>query len=105
MYACVCEFVPSQMELSWSANGRDTGSLVTPIPPYSYAYSRAQTCSSIPPVLFHRPRSLPIPGFGLKNVLLLREPAQANKIAELAAGKKVVVIGTSFIGEGAVGVV
>lgn len=42
---------------------------------------------------------MPIPGFQLENVFLLREPAEANKIAQLAAGKNVVVIGTSFIGE------
>ena len=47
----------------------------------------------------YRPRSLPIPGFDSENVFLLREPAEANRIAELANGKKVVVIGTSFIGE------
>ena len=29
---------------------------------------------------------------------LLREPAQANAIAQNASGKKVVIIGTSFIG-------
>ena len=40
-----------------------------------------------------------MPGFQLENVLLLREPAQANAIATAAEGKKVVVIGTSFIGE------
>lgn len=50
-------------------------------------------------MILYRPRSLPIPGFDLENVFLLREPMQANKIAEVAAGKKVVVIGTSFIGE------
>ena len=50
-------------------------------------------------VFFYRPRTLPIPGFDLENVFLLREPAQANQIAQLAVGKKVVIIGTSFIGE------
>ena len=45
-----------------------------------------------------RPRTLPIPGFDLENVFLLRDPSQANKIAEHAIGKNVVVIGTSFIG-------
>lgn len=45
-----------------------------------------------------RPRTLPIPGFDLENVFLLRDPSQANKIAEMGAGKNVVVIGTSFIG-------
>ncbi|XP_064382581.1 apoptosis-inducing factor 3-like [Halichondria panicea] len=45
-----------------------------------------------------KPRSLPIPGFQLDNVFLLRDPAQGNKIAESAVGKNVVIIGTSFIG-------
>ena len=45
----------------------------------------------------HRPRTLPVPGF--HNVLLLRDPTQANAIATSAEGKRVVVIGTSFIGE------
>lgn len=45
-----------------------------------------------------KPRSLPIPGFDLKNIFLLREPHQANNIASSAAGKRVVIIGTSFIG-------
>jgi len=40
-----------------------------------------------------------VPGFQLGNVFLLREPTQANEIAELAKDKKVVIIGTSFIGE------
>ena len=46
----------------------------------------------------HRPRSLPVPGFE-GNVLLLRDPAQANAIATMAEGKRVIVIGTSFIGK------
>ena len=46
----------------------------------------------------HRPRSLPVPGFE-GNVLLLRDPTQANAIASTAEGKRVVVIGTSFIGK------
>ena len=46
-----------------------------------------------------RPRTLPIPGFDLENVFLLREPSHANQIAELSVGKKVVIIGTSFIGQ------
>lgn len=44
-----------------------------------------------------KPRTLPVPGFQ-DHVLLLRDPAQANAIATMAEGKKVVVIGTSFIG-------
>ena len=53
-----------------------------------------------PPCLksYLRPRTLPIPGFDLENVFLLRDPSQANKIAEMGVGKNVVVIGTSFIG-------
>ena len=38
----------------------------------------------------HRPRTLPVPGF--ERVFLLRDPAQANGIAEAAADKKVVLI-------------
>ncbi|XP_003386312.1 PREDICTED: apoptosis-inducing factor 3-like [Amphimedon queenslandica] len=43
-----------------------------------------------------KPRTLPVPGFD--NVCLLREPSQANDIATNAKDKRVVVIGTSFIG-------
>ncbi|XP_078337500.1 apoptosis-inducing factor 3-like isoform X4 [Crassostrea virginica] len=45
-----------------------------------------------------RPRVLPIPGKDLQNVYQLRTPEDANKIAEHAAGKNVVIIGSSFIG-------
>ncbi|XP_077995497.1 apoptosis-inducing factor 3-like isoform X2 [Glandiceps talaboti] len=45
-----------------------------------------------------RPRVLPIPGHDLENVCLLRTPDDANKIAKLAKGKRVVIVGTSFIG-------
>jgi len=50
--------------------------------------------------LFHhfRPRVLPIPGVDLENVFSLRTPDDANKIAAAAAGKNVVIIGSSFIG-------
>ena len=58
------------------------------------AYAHTHTLS-----YFHRPRSLPIAGFDLDNVFLLREPYQANQIAEAAEGKNVVIIGTSFIGQ------
>lgn len=44
------------------------------------------------------PRVLPIPGKDLQNVYQLRTPEDANKIAEQAAGKNVVIIGSSFIG-------
>nr|XP_006821120.1 PREDICTED: apoptosis-inducing factor 3-like [Saccoglossus kowalevskii] len=44
------------------------------------------------------PRVLPIPGHDLKNVCLLRTPDDANFIADHAKGKKVVIVGTSFIG-------
>jgi NAD(P)H-nitrite reductase large subunit len=49
-------------------------------------------------VYFSRPRQLPIPGADFDNVCLLRTPDDANKIAEAAKGKKVVIIGSSFIG-------
>ncbi|XP_074637189.1 apoptosis-inducing factor 3-like isoform X1 [Acropora palmata] len=45
-----------------------------------------------------RPRSLNVPGSDLQNIFLLRSPEDANKIADFAQGKKVVIIGTSFIG-------
>lgn len=45
-----------------------------------------------------RPRTLPIAGTDLQNVCILRTPDDANFIAEKAAGKKVVIIGSSFIG-------
>lgn len=45
-----------------------------------------------------RPRMLPIPGTDLQNVYQLRTPEDANQIAERAAGKNVVIIGSSFIG-------
>ena len=48
--------------------------------------------------IFFRPRQLPIPGADFDNVCLLRTPDDANKIAEAAKGKKVVIIGSSFIG-------
>ncbi|CAC5382000.1 AIFM3 [Mytilus coruscus] len=45
-----------------------------------------------------KPRQLPINGADFENVCLLRTPDDANKIAETAKGKKVVIIGSSFIG-------
>ncbi|XP_053375535.1 apoptosis-inducing factor 3-like isoform X2 [Mercenaria mercenaria] len=45
-----------------------------------------------------QPRVLPIPGVNLENVFSLRTPDDANKIAEAATGKTVVIIGSSFIG-------
>lgn len=45
-----------------------------------------------------QPRVLPIPGGDLENVFCLRTPDDANKIAAAAAGKNVVIIGSSFIG-------
>ncbi|XP_060554576.1 apoptosis-inducing factor 3-like isoform X1 [Ruditapes philippinarum] len=45
-----------------------------------------------------QPRVLPIPGVDLQNVFSLRTPDDANKIAEAANGKNVVIIGSSFIG-------
>ena len=41
---------------------------------------------------------LPIKGVDLENVFSLRTPDDANKIAQAAAGKNVVIIGSSFIG-------
>ena len=45
-----------------------------------------------------RPRTLSIPGSDAKNVFVLRSPKDANQIAAQSANKKVVVIGSSFIG-------
>uniref|UniRef100_H2Z8R6 Rieske domain-containing protein n=1 Tax=Ciona savignyi TaxID=51511 RepID=H2Z8R6_CIOSA len=45
-----------------------------------------------------RPRTLPIPGWDLKNVFVLRTPDDANAIAKMAKDKKVVICGASFIG-------
>ena len=42
---------------------------------------------------------LSIPGADLENVFTLRTPDDANKIAENIAGKNVVIVGSSFIGE------
>ncbi|CAK8671079.1 unnamed protein product [Clavelina lepadiformis] len=45
------------------------------------------------------PRTLePIPGWNLKNVFVLRTPDDANAIAEASKDKKVVIVGSSFIG-------
>lgn len=45
-----------------------------------------------------RPRRLQIPGSNLKNVCVLHTPADANKIARLATGNRLVIVGASFIG-------
>ena len=42
---------------------------------------------------------LSIPGADLENVFTLRTPDDANRIAENIAGKNVVIVGSSFIGE------
>ena len=44
-----------------------------------------------------RPRPLPCPGTHLANVCMLRTPDDANHIAQVAAGNRVVIVGTSFI--------
>nr|CAB3220717.1 apoptosis-inducing factor 3-like [Phallusia mammillata] len=45
-----------------------------------------------------RPRTLPIPGWDLKNVFVLRTPDDANAIIKVAKDRNVVVCGASFIG-------
>ena len=45
------------------------------------------------------PRELNIPGHDLNGIYQLRSVSDANKIAEVAKDKKVVVIGSSFIGK------
>ena len=57
-----------------------------------------KTCN-INTLLYFRPRVLPIPGVDLQNVFSLRTPDDANKIAEAASGKNIVIIGSSFIGQ------
>ena len=44
------------------------------------------------------PRTIPVPGIDLENVFLLRDPAHANAINAAAEGKRVVLVGTGFIG-------
>lgn len=44
------------------------------------------------------PRTLPIPGWDLKNVFVLRTPDDARAIVRAAADKNVVICGASFIG-------
>ena len=50
-------------------------------------------------VAVFRPRTMPIPGQDLDNVCVLRTPKDANRIAANSQGKKVVIIGSSFIGQ------
>lgn len=45
-----------------------------------------------------RPRRLDIPGGQLPEVFVVRSPEDANAVAAAAAQKRVVVVGTSFIG-------
>ena len=57
----------------------------------AFLFTRSLSCS---------PRTLQNhPGIDLENVCLLRTPEDANRIANQAKGKHVVVIGTSFIGK------
>jgi len=44
------------------------------------------------------PRNLPSPGFNLANIYQLRVPEESNAIINMVDGKKVVIVGTSFIG-------
>lgn len=44
-----------------------------------------------------RPRSLNVPGEDLPGVYHLRDLSEANALAEASQGKKVVVVGSSFI--------
>lgn len=52
----------------------------------------------IPYFLGGRPRTLPIPGWDLKNVFVLRTPDDARTIAKQAKHRHVVIFGASFIG-------
>jgi NADPH-dependent 2,4-dienoyl-CoA reductase/sulfur reductase-like enzyme/nitrite reductase/ring-hydroxylating ferredoxin subunit len=44
------------------------------------------------------PRTLPVPGMNLANIYQVRVPDEANAIISSVDGKKVVIVGTSFIG-------
>eukprot|EP01117_Protostelium_nocturnum_P002010 TRINITY_DN12663_c0_g1_i1.p1 TRINITY_DN12663_c0_g1~~TRINITY_DN12663_c0_g1_i1.p1 ORF type:complete len:536 (-),score=226.09 TRINITY_DN12663_c0_g1_i1:68-1675(-) len=44
------------------------------------------------------PRPIPAPGFDLKHIYSLRDPDDANNIVTLSEGKKVAIVGSSFIG-------
>jgi len=44
------------------------------------------------------PRTLPVPGMDFKNIFPLREPGDALNINNFVEGKRVVVVGSSFIG-------
>lgn len=44
------------------------------------------------------PRTLPIPGWDLKNVFVLRNPLDAHAISTQAKDRHVVICGASFIG-------
>eukprot|EP01119_Soliformovum_irregulare_P024148 TRINITY_DN858_c0_g1_i1.p1 TRINITY_DN858_c0_g1~~TRINITY_DN858_c0_g1_i1.p1 ORF type:complete len:536 (-),score=170.22 TRINITY_DN858_c0_g1_i1:40-1647(-) len=44
------------------------------------------------------PRTVPAPGADLANIFLLRDPEHASGIAAVADGKRIVVVGSSFIG-------
>ncbi|XP_015277333.1 PREDICTED: apoptosis-inducing factor 3-like [Gekko japonicus] len=44
------------------------------------------------------PRRLETPGIKLQNVCYLQTPEDANRILQLASGKRVVIVGASFIG-------
>lgn len=46
----------------------------------------------------NRPRQLSNPGADLKGIFVVRTPEDANAVAAAAAGKRVAIIGTSFIG-------
>lgn len=47
---------------------------------------------------FFRPRPLQCPGAELKNVKLLQSYKDAIEIHQISAGKRAVIVGTSFIG-------
>jgi len=53
-------------------------------------------CAFVAPGGF--PRTIPVPGMDLGNIFPLRDPADANHIIENVEGKRVVIVGTSFIG-------
>ena len=47
--------------------------------------------------LYFRPRTIHVPGSHLKNIHYVRSYRDANNISEISVGKKVVILGSSFI--------
>jgi hypothetical protein len=48
--------------------------------------------------LVDSPRTIPVPGMNSSNIRFLRDPLDANWIINNVDGKRVVIVGSSFIG-------